>query len=99
MDAVQSNSLETKDESTQSWKLGYSTTGKLNEASKPSFTRPKRKRSKTSQADLDIKKNLENIMKELQELKKVRTNQNLDQDTDKNLLSLKIKVEIVPLTL
>lgn len=44
-------------------------------------------------------KDLENIIRELQELKRVRTDQDLDHDIDSNPLSLRIQAEVVPRTL
>ena len=44
-------------------------------------------------------RDMENIMKEWQELKRVQIDQNSDQDTDSNTLSLGIQAKVVPLTL
>ena len=62
LDMVQSDSLETTDESTLSWRLKYSYTSRSNETSEPSSTRSKRKKPKISQANLNIERDLENIM-------------------------------------
>ena len=58
------------------------------------FARSRKKWSETSQANLEMKRNLKNIRRELQELKRVQ----IGQDADNNPLSLKIQAEIVPPT-
>ena len=65
-------------ESKQSRKLGYLTIDRSNDASEPLSTRSKRKRSKTSQTDLNTRRDQENIKRKLQELKKIRIDQDLD---------------------
>ena len=77
---MQSDSLEIEDESIHSWKQTHShkEIDILNEVSEPSSTQSRRKKGETSQTDQDIKRDLENIMRELQELKKVWR----DQDPD-----------------
>ena len=69
---VQPNSLETEDKSTHSWQLtrSFENTNRLGKASEPLSTRSRRKKPEANQVDLDTKRDLENIMWELQELKR-----------------------------
>ena len=87
---IQSDSLETKNESTHLWQLAYSYTNQSNKASAPSSTLSRKRKFEASRLDPDTKRNLENIMQDLQELKRVRRDQDPDQDTHSNPLSLRI---------
>ena len=71
LDMIQPDTLEIEDESTHSWKLGYSTINRSGEASDLLSTWSRRKRLKTSEADFNTRRDLESIMRELQELKRV----------------------------
>ena len=57
--------------SSESWKLRYSSTERSSEASEPSSTKRKRRKSHVDQADHATKVDLENVIRELQQLKKV----------------------------
>ena len=85
--------------SSQSWRQGYSSTNKSNEAREPSSTKTRRRRPQTKQVDPVSKVDLENIMQELQQLKKIWLGQEADQDMDSNPLSVAIQAEVVPATL
>ena len=70
---VQSDSLKTKDESIHSQQQAhsYEENDKSNKGNEPSSTWSRRKKPETSQVDQDTKRDLEKIMRELQELKRV----------------------------
>ena len=65
------------------------------EASTPHIERSKR-RHEISQENRDHKRDLEQLMKEFQELKNVRKDSNVDQEVDDNPLSLEIQFAVIP---
>ena len=82
--------------SSESWKPQYSSTERSSGASEPVSTKNRRRKSHTDQADLAdhvTKVELANVMRELQQLKKVRLGPDFDPDVESNPLSLAIQLE------
>ena len=83
--------------SSKSWKPQYSSTERSSGASEPLSTKSKKRKSQADQADHATKVELKNVMRELQQLKKVRLGQ--DPDPDVNPLSLVIQSKIISLAI
>ena len=58
--------------SSESWRPRYSSTERLSEISEPSPIESRRRKSQADQVNHATKAELENVMRELQQLKKVR---------------------------
>ena len=72
---------------------------RLGESSEHSSIRPKRKRSKTVHANQVTQRDLDQVIKDLEEMKRNRRNQYPNQDEDGNPLSLAIQEETILLNL
>ena len=86
----QSDSQEVRT-SSESWKPQYSSIEKSSGVSGPSSEKSRRKKSQVYPADHAIRAELENVMLELQQLKKVRLGQDPDPEMESNPLSLAIQ--------
>ena len=73
-----------------SWKPQYSSTERSSGASGSSSAKSRRRKSQAYQADHVTKVELQNVMQELQQLKKIRLGHNPDSDVKNNPLSLAI---------
>ena len=67
----------------------------LDEVSAP-YTERSKRRNEASQKDRDHRRDLEQVIKEVQELKKIRKASNFDQEIDNNPLSLEIRSAVIP---
>ena len=76
--------------SSGSWKPQYSSAERSSEAS-GSSAKSKRRKSRTYQPDHPTRAELENVMQELQQLKKVRLGQESDSEMESNPLSMAIQ--------
>ena len=61
-----------------------------------SYAGQSKRRNDTSRKDKDHQRDLEQVIKEVQELKKVRKNSEADQDIDSDPLSLEIRSAVIP---
>ena len=77
--------------SSRSWRPQHSSTERSSEASGSSSAKSRRRKSQAYRADHATKAKLENVMQELQQLKKVRLGQDSDPEMESNPLSLVIQ--------
>ena len=98
MEPKQSDSQKAQ-ASSESWRPRYSSTKRSSEASEPSSTNSKRRKSQADQVDHATRVELENVMQELQQMKKVRLRQDPDPDVENNFLSLAIQSDVISPTI
>ena len=79
----------------RSWKPQYSSTERSSGAREPLSTKSRRRKSQADPANHATKAELENVMRELQQLKKVRLGQDSDLEVESNPLSLAIQSDAI----
>ena len=94
---LSSRQNEVQSSSTKGRNKKFKGKAESDEASTP-HTEQSKRRHEVSRENRDHRRDLEQVMKEVQELKNVRKDSNADQDVDDNPLSLKIQSVVIPLS-